>query len=165
MLRRTKTMRTIKRIFIHCTAGLQEAYTDEKLIKEFKDKGWKFPGYHYVVRPDGTIFNMLSEDKVSNGVSGYNSTAINVAYVGGITKENTKGVDNRTEAQKTALLSLLQDLRVKYPKAYIMGHRDISPDKNKNGKIDTWEYIKMCPCFNAMEEYSKLNLGLLKPQN
>ena len=46
-----------------------------------------------------------------------------------------------------------------------MGHRDISPDKNGNGKIDTWEYIKACPCFNAMEEYKDLNLGLTKPVN
>lgn len=158
-------MRNIKRIFIHCTASYQETYKDENLVREFKRKGWKYPGYHYVIRPDGTIFNMLSEDKVSNGVAGYNSTAINVAYVGGVDKEHPKGIDNRTEEQKKALLSLLQDLRVKYPKAFIMGHRDISPDKNNNGKIDTWEYIKMCPCFNAMEEYAGLNLGLEKPKN
>lgn len=158
-------MRNIKRIFIHCTASYQETYKDENLIREFKRKGWRYPGYHYVIRPDGTIFNMLSEDKVSNGVAGYNSTAINISYVGGITKNNHRGVDNRTLQQKTALLKLLQDLRVKYPKAYIMGHRDISPDKNGNGKIDTWEYIKTCPCFNAMEEYKDLNLGLTKPAN
>ena len=108
---------------------------------------------------------MLSEDKISNGVAGYNSTAINISWVGGITKNNHRGVDNRTPEQKAALLKLLQDLRVKYPKAYIMGHRDVSPDKNNNGKIDTWEYIKACPCFNAMEEYADLNLGLTKPAN
>lgn len=158
-------MRQIKRIFIHCTASYQETYTDEKLVNEFKRKGWRNPGYHYVIRPDGTIFRMLPESQISNGVSGYNSTAINIAYVGGVTKEKPKGVDNRTAQQKSALLYLLQDLRVRYPKAYIMGHRDISPDKNGNGKIDTWEYIKMCPCFNAMEEYATLNLGLTKPAN
>ena len=158
-------MRNIKRIFIHCTASYQETYKDENLVREFKRKGWRYPGYHYVIRPDGTIFNMLSEDKVSNGVAGYNSTAINISYVGGITKNNYRGIDNRTPQQKAALLKLLQDLRVKYPKAYIMGHRDISPDKNGNGKIDTWEYIKACPCFNAMEEYKDLNLGLTKPAN
>lgn len=158
-------MRNIKRIFIHCTAGYQETYKDENLIKEFQRKGWRYPGYHYVIRPDGTIFNMLSEDKISNGVTGYNSTAINIAWVGGIVRGNHRGVDNRTDEQKASLLKLLQDLRVKYPKAYIMGHRDISPDKNGNGKIDSWEYIKACPCFNAMEEYAYLNLGLQKPIN
>lgn len=155
-------MRTIKRIFVHCTASHQYNYTDQALINEFKRKGWKYPGYHYVIRPDGTIFKMLSEDKISNGVSGYNSTAINVAYVGGIARGTLKPIDNRTPAQKRALLLLLQDLRVRYPKAYILGHRDISPDKNGNGKIDPWEYIKSCPCFNAEEEYKQLNLGLTK---
>lgn len=158
-------MRIIKRIFIHCTASYQESYSDKGLVSVFKRKGWRFPGYHYVIRPDGTIFNMLSEDKVSNGVAGYNSTSINIAYVGGVTKANHRGVDNRTPEQKEAMLKLLQELRVKYPKAYIMGHRDISPDKNGNGKIDSWEYIKACPCFNAMDEYKELNLGLTKPAN
>lgn len=47
-------MRSIKRIFVHCTAGSQKQ-TIEDLRKEFKNKGWKNPGYHYVVMPDGTI--------------------------------------------------------------------------------------------------------------
>ena len=145
-------MRNIKRIFVHCTAGSQRTYTDSFLINEFKRKGWKYPGYHYVIRPDGSIFNMLSEDKVSNGVAGYNSTAINVAYVGGV-DEKGKAVDNRTNEQKISLLILLTKLKNKYKNAEILGHRDISPDKNKNCKIDTWEYIKQCPCFNAKDEY------------
>lgn len=158
-------MRNIKRIFVHCTAGHQYNYTDAALVNEFKKKGWKYPGYHYVIRPDGTIFKMLSENLISNGVSGYNSTAINVAYVGGIERGTLRPMDNRTPQQKRALLLLLQDLRVKYPKAWIMGHRDVSPDKNGNGRIDPWEYIKACPCFNAEEEYASLNLGLTKPKN
>lgn len=158
-------MRNIKRIFVHCTAGHQYNYTDAALVHEFKKKGWKYPGYHYVIRPDGTIFKMLSENLISNGVSGYNSTAINVAYVGGIERNTLKPIDNRTPQQKVALLKLLRDLRVKYPKAWIMGHRDVSPDKNGNGRIDPWEYIKACPCFNAEEEYASLNLGLTKPKN
>ena len=150
-------MREIKRIFIHCTASYQATTTEASLRAEFKAKGWKSPGYHYVVKPDGGIINMWPEDKVSNGVQGYNSTSINVAYIGGIDKQHPKGIDNRTDAQKKALLELLAKLKVKYPKAKIMGHRDISLDKNGNGKVDTWEYIKACPCFNAMEEYAELN--------
>lgn len=157
-------MRTIKRIFVHCTASHQYNYTDQYLVNEFKRKGWKYPGYHYVVRPDGTIFNMLSEDQISNGVSGYNSTSINVAYVGGIDKDG-KAIDNRTYKQIDSLCNLLEKLRVKYPKAYILGHRDISPDKNGNGKIDPWERIKQCPCFDAEVDYAYLNMGLSKPKN
>ena len=147
-------MRRIERIFIHCTAGNQEA-TVEDLTREFKQRGFKNPGYHYAVLPSGRIEQMLPEEEVSNGVQGYNSTSINVAYIGGI-DGNGKAVDNRTEEQKKSLVSLLKSLRERYPKAKIMGHRDISPDKNGNGIIDPWEGIKECPCFDAITEYKDI---------
>lgn len=144
-------MRKIKRIFIHCTAGSQKQ-TVADLRAEFKRKGWKNPGYHYVISPDGAITQLLDEQQVSNGVQGYNSTSINVAYIGGIDSKG-KAVDNRTDAQKASLKKLLKELRSRYPKAQILGHRDISPDTNHNGKVDSWERIKECPCFDAITEY------------
>jgi len=141
-------MRDIRRIFIHCTAGNQKQ-TLKDLLKEFKNKGWKNPGYHYTVFPDGKIECLLNEEQVSNGVQGYNSTAINVSYVGGIDNKG-RAVDNRTEAQKASLLTLLKDLKRKYPNAHIMGHRDIW------GK-DSRKWKKMCPCFDAEAEYAFLD--------
>ena len=149
-------MRKINRIFIHCTAGSQRTYTDEKLLREFKNRGWQNPGYHYVIRPDGSIFNCFPEDKIANGVKGYNSESIHVSYVGGI-DSNKKAIDNRTIQQKETMKRLLQDLKNRYPNAVILGHRDISPDTNHNGKVDAWERIKQCPCFDAMIEYAYLN--------
>lgn len=89
---------------------------------------------------------MLGEQFVSNGVKGYNSTSINVAYVGGIDSK-LNPVDNRTAEQKVSLLKLLKEIKGRYPKAEVMGHRDISPDKNGNGIVDPWERIKACPCL------------------
>lgn len=147
-------MRNIKYIAVHCTASHQ-SMTIEGLKQEFKRKGWVNPGYHYVVSPDGKITQLLDEDKVSNGVKGYNSVTINVAYIGGI-DTNGKPIDNRTDAQKASLHSLLKMLHKKYPTAVIQGHRDFSPDLNKDGKITSNEWMKACPCFNAKEEYSNL---------
>lgn len=147
-------MRTIERIFIHCTAGNQNA-TVEDLMREFKQRGFKNPGYHYVIMPRGRIEQMLPEEEVSNGVRGYNSTSINVAYIGGIDR-NGNAIDNRTSEQKKSLVDLLKQLRERYPKARIMGHRDISQDKNGNGIIDPWERIKECPCFDAITEYKDI---------
>ena len=59
-------------------------------------------------------------------------------------------------AQKASLRSLLKMLHKKYPAAVIQGHRDFSPDLNKDGKITPNEWMKSCPCFNAKEEYSNL---------
>lgn len=147
-------MRAIKYIAVHCTASHQTE-TIEGLRQEFRRKGWKKPGYHYVVASDGTITQLLPEDKISNGVKDYNSVTINVAYIGGI-DERGKAVDNRTEKQKKALRSLLTMLHKKYPNAVIQGHRDFSTDLNHDGKITQNEWIKVCPCFNAKEEYSNL---------
>lgn len=147
-------MRQIKYIAVHCTAGSQKQSIDD-LRAEFRRKGWKNPGYHFVVKPDGGIVQMLDEEKVSNGVKGYNSVSINVAYIGGIDAQG-KATDNRTEAQKQSLENLLRILRGKYPKAVIQGHRDFSPDLNGNGKIEKCEWIKACPCFDAKEEYAHI---------
>lgn len=147
-------MRNIKYIAVHCTASSQHA-TIKELLLEFKRKGWSKPGYHYIVDVSGRVFNTLSEDEVSNGVKGFNSNLINVAYIGGIDAKG-KPVDNRTEEQKKSLLLLLKALKKKYPNAIIQGHRDFSPDTNKNGIVDPWERIKACPCFDAKVEYKNL---------
>lgn len=147
-------MRTIKYIAVHCTAGSQRQ-TLADLETEFRRKGWKNPGYHYVVKPDGDIVQLLSENKVSNGVRGFNSKSINVAYIGGI-DTGGKPVDNRTDAQKRSLRALLKLLHKKYPSATIQGHRDFSPDLNHDGRISPNEYIKACPCFDAKAEYADI---------
>lgn len=147
-------MRNIKYIAVHCTASSQHT-TIKELLLEFKRKGWSKPGYHHIVDVNGKVFNTLPEEEVSNGVKGFNSNLINVAYIGGIDAKG-KPVDNRTEEQKKSLLLLLKALKKKYPNAIIQGHRDFSPDTNKNGIVDPWERIKACPCFDAKVEYKNL---------
>lgn len=147
-------MRKIERIFIHCTAGSQKQ-TIADLKAEFTRKGWKAPGYHYVISPDGAVHQLLAIEQVSNGVRGYNSTAINIAYIGGVDAHGNP-IDNRTPQQKATLVLLLHNLKKQFPNARIMGHRDISPDRNHNGTVDPWERIKECPCFDAIPEYQNL---------
>lgn len=147
-------MRNIKYIFVHCTASQQTA-TVQQILKEFTQRGWRIPGYHYIVDPKGMLTQLVAEDRASNGVKGYNAESINVAYIGGIDSKK-KPIDNRTPEQKKTLLAILTRLKQKYPNAIIMGHRDISPDKNHNGIVDPWERIKDCPCFDAKTEYANL---------
>lgn len=140
-------MRKIKYIAVHCTAGSQKSTVND-LMAEFRKKGWKAPGYHYVITADGKIHQLLDTEKVSNGVKGYNSVTVNIAYTGGM-----DGVDNRTDEQKKSLVVLLKLLHKRYPDAVIQGHRDFSPDRNGNGKIEKNEWIKKCPGFDAKTEY------------
>ena len=136
-------MRKINFIAVHCTAGNQKATVND-LLSEFKRKGWKNPGYHYVVTADGVIHQLLTTDKVSNGVKGYNSQLVNIAYAGGIDLCTGKAVDNRTTAQKKSLRSLLRVLRTQFPEAVIQGHRDFPG------------VAKACPSFDAKKEYSDI---------
>lgn len=147
-------MREIKYIAVHCTASSQHT-TIKELQQEFRRKGWKNPGYHYVVAADGAITQLLDNEKVSNGVKGFNSVTINVAYIGGIDTTG-KPIDNRTDEQKASLRSLLKLLHKTYPTAVIQGHRDFSPDLNHDGRITSNEYIKACPCFDAKTEYANI---------
>lgn len=148
-------MRTIKYIVIHCTAGPQDQSTES--IKNYwkNSLGWKNVGYHILVSKDGTYERLAPDETITNGVAGFNSNSIHISYKGGVDSKGN-ALDNRTEAQKKTLLTLVKTFKTKYPNAKVQGHRDFSPDKNKNGKIDPWEYIKMCPSFDAIAEYKNI---------
>lgn len=156
-----KGSRRIDAIVIHCTAGPQTQNARQVVDYHTRSKaagglGWSVPGYHYIIEPNGNIVNTLSEAVPSNGVKGHNEHIINISYIGGIDSKG-RGIDNRTPAQKTALIKLLKELRPRYSNARIMGHRDIaSTDANHNGIIDPWERVKECPCFDAIPEYSNV---------
>ena len=136
-------MRDIKYIVVHCTATPQT--TSVESIKQYwkTHLGWKMPGYHFMIKPDGEIIQLLEIEKISNGVKGFNSVSINISYIGGVDSEN-KPIDNRTPAQRRSLTDLLTKLKKEFPKAIIQGHRDFPNVK------------KACPSFNAKEEYKNL---------
>lgn len=147
-------MRNITKIFVHCSAGYGSIDTMKAWWRKL---GWKVDGYHYVVDLEGKEIPLVPEDKISNGVGGYNSNSIHVCYIGGVERNNvSKAIDSRTPEQKKTLIEILTRLKRKYPNAQILGHRDISPDKNLNGIIDPWERIKECPSFDAIPEYKNI---------
>lgn len=146
-------MRKINLIVIHCTATKPDHnVTVESIRRYHKSLGWSDIGYHYLVYPDGSIHDGRPEEKAGAHAAGYNAHSIGIAYVGGLNKFG-KAEDTRTYAQKIALKQLVAELLLVYPGSRVCGHRDLSPDKNGDGMIEPWEYIKMCPCFNATEEY------------
>lgn len=148
-------MRRITHIVIHCTATPQSA-TVASIMKYWSETlKWKAPGYHYIIAADGRITQLLDENSPSNGVAGHNSHIINLCYIGGV-DANGKAVDNRTMAQKAALVGTIKEIKSRHRLAIVVGHRDFSPDQNGNGIIDPWERIKECPCFDAKTEYARL---------
>lgn len=151
----------VKRIVIHCTAG----FGDVDAIKNYWHKvlKWRTGGYHIIIDLNGNIKIIYPFSKVVNGVRFFNSNSIHISYIGGVEKDNyKKAKDTRTPEQKEGILKaikLAKDwINVKGGDANnvtVLGHRDLSPDKNNNGIIETWERIKECPSFDAIPEYNE----------
>jgi N-acetyl-anhydromuramyl-L-alanine amidase AmpD len=73
----------------------------------------------------------------------HNAHSIGVCYEGGLDIRG-QPADTRTEAQKAAMRELLEELHWRYPKAVILGHHDLNPQKP-------------CPCIkNVAHEYADL---------
>ena len=146
-------MRKIDLIVVHCTATASTT-KPQAILNGWRKRGWKANGYHVIIDHNGIATRLQDDETPSNGVFGYNNRSVNVCYIGGML--HGKAADTRTDAQKGMLETILMEYRKKYPKARIVGHRDLSPDKNKNGTIEPFEWIKICPCFDAIKEYSHI---------
>lgn len=152
-----KSSRTINEIIVHCSATKEgQDFTVDDIAKWHKQRGFNAIGYHYVVYRDGSVHNGRSVNISGAHCTGHNTHSIGICYIGGL-DSNGKAKDTRTDEQKASLLSLLKDLHKLYPKAKIIGHRDVSPDKNGNGTIEPFEWIKECPSFDAKNEYKPIN--------
>lgn len=136
-------MRPIQWLVVHCTATAQSA-TVASIQNYWRTQlGWRQPGYHIIIPPDGRSVRLLDDSIPSNGVAGYNAHALHVSYIGGIDAQG-HGLDTRTPQQKAELLRILQRWKKQYPNARIQGHRDF-PNVHKE-----------CPSFNAKAEYASL---------
>ncbi len=129
--------RKIKYIVIHCTATSTNTSV-ESLKRYWKEvKGWgETVGYHYLIKADGEVVQLLDESKNSNGVYAHNSECINISYIGGVDKDGMPK-DNRTTRQQAAMFGKIIELTHKYPNAEVLGHRDF-PNVHK-----------ACPCFDV----------------
>lgn len=136
-------MRTITLIIVHCSANkASSALRMADIDRYHRSLGWNGCGYHYVIPTDGSIESGRPEERVGAHCKHHNRHSIGICYIGGLSADG-KPADTRTEAQRIALRKLLDRLHKKYPKALIVGHRDLDPRKD-------------CPCFEVVSEYSLL---------
>ena len=135
--------RDITEIIIHCTATPEgKDYTVDTIRQWHKAQGWSDIGYHWVIYRDGSINKGRDESIVGAHCTGHNTKSIGVCYVGGLASDGKTPKDTRTEAQKVALIKLLKELKIRYPKARIYSHGNFA--------------AKACPSFNATTEYKNI---------
>ncbi len=137
-------MRTITLIIIHCSAtkasqdyGFEACRDDHIRHQRFKDIG-----YHFYITRDGEVHTGRPVEKLGAHCENHNRHSIGICYEGGLDDTGT-ACDTRTPLQKAALSGLIGELRRLFPRAGVVGHRDLNP-------------AKLCPCFDAIKEYNVL---------
>ncbi|MDH0348155.1 N-acetylmuramoyl-L-alanine amidase [Aeromonas dhakensis] len=142
---------TIKFITVHCSATQGSRDIGAKEITAMhKNRGFRTIGYHHVIRRDGTVEPGRPETETGAHVAGFNKDNLGICLVGGVNAAG-KPENNYTPAQLAALAKLITSLQAKYavPDAAVKGHRDWFGDTNKDGKIDSRDWLKDCPCFDV----------------
>lgn len=149
--------RPVNQIVIHCSATREDKdYTFEDCIRDHKARGFITCGYHFFIRKDGPVHIGRPLDQVgAHAGKGHNLTSVGICYEGGLDK-NSKAKDTRTAKQKEAILICIVEVILYGNITSIVGHRDLSPDLDGDGIVEPHEWIKQCPCFNAIPEYKYL---------
>lgn len=132
-------MRKINMIVVHCTATRSnQSYTVDQLYHDHVViNHWRFIGYHFYIRRDGTVVATRPLERMGAHARGYNAYSIGICYEGGL-DEHGYYADTRTPAQKAAMEALVIRLKHQFPGIKsIVGHRDLPGVQ------------KVCPCFDA----------------
>jgi N-acetyl-anhydromuramyl-L-alanine amidase AmpD len=127
-------MRIITLIVVHCSAVRPDQTSSAEDINRWhkKDNHWKCIGYHYVIRRNGEIEPGRPEEQIGAHCLHHNAHSIGVCYEGGYDARG-QPADTRTVEQKQAMRTLLEQLHKKYPRALIVGHRDLDPTRDCPG--------------------------------
>ena len=130
-------MRKITHIIIHCTATRADrSFSVQSLEASHKARGFLTIGYHYYITRDGQVHPCRPESMIGAHAQHHNAHSIGICYEGGLDARGLPA-DTRTDAQKRSMAALLRSLRLDYPDASIIGHRDLPGVK------------KACPCFDV----------------
>ena len=128
---------SVSYLILHCSATREtQDYTAEQLKHDHLARGFLDVGYHFYIRRDGTLTQHRRLNEVGAHCRPFNRCSIGICYEGGL---DARGIpaDTRTDAQKCSMAALLRSLRLDYPDATIIGHRDLPGVK------------KACPCFDV----------------
>ncbi len=128
----------VKYLILHCSATkCTSDYTEEMLLKDHKARGFRTIGYHFYVRKDGKMSQHRMLLEVGAHCIPYNKCSIGICYEGGL-DELGEPCNTMTAVQKKRIADLLTIQHKLFPKAKIVGHRDLPGTTPK-----------ACPCLDA----------------
>ena len=129
---------SVRFLVLHCSASrCNQDYSVEQLRRDHKARGFYDIGYHFYIRKDGTMTQHRKLLEVGAHARPYNRCSIGICYEGGL-DEQGKPCNTMTTEQETRLIDLFRNLKILFPKAKIVGHRDLPGTTPKE-----------CPCLDA----------------
>lgn len=129
---------SVRYLVQHCSATRRnQDYSVEQLRRDHKIRGFYDIGYHFYIRKEGTLTQHRFLQEVGAHARPYNRCSIGICYEGGL-DEQGKPCDTRTPKQTERIIDVLVRLHKLFPKAKIVGHRDLP------GTI-----LKDCPCLDT----------------
>lgn len=105
-------------------------------------------GYHYVIDIDGRLWTGRHLEEVGAHVVGFNTSSVGICMVGGAERE-ARYTTEQWEQLALLVRGLTSRLILPLNDHNVVGHRDLSPDRNHNGKVEPTEWLKTCPGFSV----------------
>lgn len=112
-------------VVIHHSGNSGETDPVEIEKKHMGENGWKDVGYHYLVRPDGSIYEGCHLAYKGTHVLGANSNKIGILIMGDFEAQWYDFDDDVSAAQTSAAQALIMTLKAEFPTIKSLGgHRD-----------------------------------------
>ena len=135
-------VKSVRWLIVHCSASREDRdYTVEQMLRDHKARGFRTIGYHFYIRRNGVVTQHRHLLEVGAHCRPYNRCSIGICYEGGLDDEG-RPADTLTRAQYDAMWNLLRQLKITFPQAQIVGHRDLPGTTPKE-----------CPCFDAAKKF------------
>lgn len=131
----------IEHIVIHYSATYPDQDITAAVIDRWhKDRNWAGIGYHWFIRRDGTLEQGRPENRQGAHVGGQNSRKIGICYAGGLDRKTgpNAGVWNPTLEQEETMASVVRRLKLRWPEAKVVGHRDLAATQCPGGDAAAW---------------------------
>ncbi len=144
-----------KFITIHCSATKpKHSFTVEKLRESHVVRNkWSDIGYHFYITTDGNVHVCRPLDRTGAHVKGHNEDNIGICLEGGLNNDTGRPDDTYNSFQMDALGKLTEILQSRFnvKDKNVKGHRDWYGDSNNDGKVDSRDWLKACPCFDVQK--------------
>lgn len=129
---------SVRFLVLHCSATRRnQDYSVEQLRRDHKARGFYDIGYPFYIRKDGKMTQHRKLLEVGAHARPYNRCSIGICYEGGLDEEG-KPANTLTKEQEERTADLLINLHQLFPKAKIVGHRDLPGTSPKE-----------CPCLDT----------------